>query len=41
MNAASPTTLGDWLQAYRDGASPRELLGAWWLRLSATPLEPL
>ncbi len=41
MNAAAPTTLGEWLQAYRNGASPCELLRAWWLRLSATPLEPL
>jgi len=41
MITALPTTLGDWQQAYRHDASPRELLGAWWRRLSATPLAPV
>ena len=41
MDAGSPTTLNDWLLAYRGGAMPRELLGAWWQRLSKTPLAPL
>jgi len=41
MDAGSPTTLNDWQLAYRGGAMPRELLGAWWQRLSKTPLAPL
>ena len=41
MNLTLPTTLSDWLAAYRGGASPRDLLGAWWRRVGDTPLAPL
>ena len=36
-----PLTLAEWRHAYRDGASPRELLGAWHRRLVASAEGPL
>jgi len=41
MDVDRPITLSKWLLAYRGGASPRDLLTAWWLRLAQTPLAPL
>jgi hypothetical protein len=41
MDAAPPTTVGDWLLAYRSGASPGDLLDNSSRRLAQTPLNPL
>ena len=41
MSPDLPITASEWTAAYRQGASPSELLGAWWARLAQTPLAPL